>query len=232
VLLLQTAEAPSWTDKGAFWVALFALAASAASTIYARSQTQSGRRSADAAEKSEGHARESTTVAKQAAASAEAAAHAAGVSADADGKLAQLELDREHDACTPRFEGRWELVPSRLGNASRHLLYRFRLDREYAIKAIAWQMNRAGQTDCSVTPPTAPGGEWMVSVEHWSHDRDHPANWTLELKFWPPQAMDGRAVPWVCRCGRSAFADEPPHWDVELRVEPPPGNTVEGKLMA
>ncbi|MEV6845378.1 hypothetical protein [Actinoplanes sp. NPDC051411] len=160
---------------------------------------------------------------RRAADAAEAAARAAEMSADADQRLAQLETAGLHDSYAPRFEGRWRFEKSQLQDGSRHLVYQFKLDRDYRIEAIAWTMNRAGQIGPpTVTPPSAPGGDWTIWVEQWSRDRTHSEVRELELRFWSPRAVPGRAKPWECRCGGPGPDDSAPHWDAIVKVTPPP----------
>jgi hypothetical protein len=214
VIEATVAAAQSWTDAGGFWIALGAFVLAGAGFLVSVSSARSGRRSADAAVDAAADSRRSADA-------SEVAARAAEKSADADQRLALLEAAARHDELAPRFKGRWHLEKSNPDNGTRHLTYRFQLDRDYTFEGIAWTMNRTSRTTVTVTRPTAPGGDWKASVELWSRDRKESAWWELELRFWPPRPEQGRAAPWSCRCDGPGVDDGAPHWDLVIRIDPP-----------
>jgi hypothetical protein len=188
----------------------------------AKRSAESGERNALAAEEAVKHADRGAKAAESATEIARVSAEASNVSARAAADLLRVELDREHDDYAPQVAGKWVFEPRGTSPHVNVLTYRFKLDRNYAILAMAVGMNGMGQTDCVVTAPGQQDGDWRVHVEDWTPDREHSAFRKLILRFWPQQAQEGRARPWSCRCGvRLDPGTHAGHWDVEVDVVPP-----------
>lgn len=142
-------------------------------------------------------------------------------------RVASVEAEREHRDQTPEVNGKWNFERRPNNPELRILVYRFTLPRPYKISAIARDGGPTdGRTTASVTAPTKPSGEWTVWAEDWTDDRKVSAYKMLTLQFWPPDHEEGRARPWRCLCGREMASGDPPHWDVDVAIEPPQPPTV------
>jgi hypothetical protein len=199
--LLAAAENASETDWLAVVIAAFALLVAGVAAYYNWRSTAAAEASSQAAKDS---------------------AAASNVSANAAADLLRVELDREHDDYSPKPNGKFTFEPRSASPHLKVLTYRFTLDRPYRVIATAASMNNKSTTVCSVTTPGRPDGDYLVSIEDWSADRKDSAWRELTLRFWPPQAQEGRARPWTCRCGLDVNqGDHAGHWDWSVKIEPP-----------
>ncbi|MEU8231972.1 hypothetical protein AB0C12_20495 [Actinoplanes sp. NPDC048967] len=194
-------------------LAAIAVLISLAALTVALWQGNSNRRSAVAAEDSAVTSRESSDHARESAAHAKASAEAAA-------RVAQAETDRDHEAYTPPLNGRF-LTDSR-GTGNRDLIYVFSLDRDYEIRAVLTSANGIGTTDRTVVPRRRPKNGYEVAIQAWPQGSKQ-SDWAwLLVRFWPPVPQEGRARPWVCRCGQTVDAgDHEGHWDWRIPVRPP-----------
>lgn len=194
-------------------IALLALGFSILSALAAGWSALAGHRSA-------GHAKTSADAAKDAADSSRISARAAEKSADADGKVAQVELDRDHRDLAPiladlRFENRTNEATKRTG-----VFLVFTPERTYRMHGD--MLNAGGsRTPLSMFQGTTLEG----GVETWAHvgDQSGALPEAVEMRFYPPGEGDP-GEPWTCQCGEPAQAEDHGsrgHWVVRRKVNPP-----------
>jgi hypothetical protein len=151
------------------------------------------------------------------------AADAAKDSAESAAAVARAEVSRDHNHLEPLLNGRFGFDKNTVSPHLKTLVYRFRLDRRYDVRASLMNQT-AGSMEAVVVAPERVDGEWRVIVEEWSKggDRKQSAWSLLAIEFWPPAPMYGRARPWSCACGRAGLAGEGvAHWEWEVPVKPP-----------
>lgn len=150
----------------------------------------------------------------------EAAAHAKA-SADAAERVAQAEVGRDHEMYKPKVNGGCELESTGWGNPDRDaLVYLFTLDRDYEV--MAWVKRDDGaRAEARVRKPDREDRDWKILLDEVPRGQRETRWERLEVRFWPPQAVAGRAVPWTCRCeGELVPGDRAGHWEWDFRIDP------------
>ena len=187
---------PAWIEAGSFWVALvgllFGLGALTVSIVL-------GVRSARAAEDSALHAR----------ASAEAAVAAT-----------RAEQERYHEDHYPDENGILAFHAATTDPDTTELVFTFRLERAFVIRAEAGRHDGQAVKPLVVQPPE--DGLYRVTVDRRREGSDD-FRWTqLTVRFWPPRQVSARATPWSCPCGRPATPDDgTAHWEWVVRLDLP-----------
>jgi hypothetical protein len=194
---------PPWTDTGAFWIALAAALLSAGALAVSIWSAISGTRSAR-------YANTSAEAAKRSADSADTSAKAAEKSAEADGKVAQVELDRDHETYRPApLGGEFYREPSHAHPGRERIVFEFTLPRAYrAGGTLLYQGTGQGYLGLDPGPIIQAGHVNRIEVGHTGMNIPK----IVRLHFWPP-AADDPGETWTCRCGRAPIQDgNIAHW--------------------
>lgn len=142
-------------------------------------------------------------------------------SADAAEQVDKSEKARDHEMYRPKVPDLDKAIKydSLIPRGSRSVT--FHIDRTYRVTAEATR--GASRMPLGLGPVITAG-----PVQFYIDDKASRAE-RVRLMFWPP-AVDDPGADWSCRCGGSAHAGNPPHWEWLLEVpEPPP---MDGPLMA
>ncbi|WP_146017459.1 hypothetical protein [Verrucosispora sp. ts21] len=225
-----TLSAPSWTDTGGFWIALAALVASIAALGVSIWSAYSGHQSAIAGRESAMHAGTSAKAAEAAADSSNVAARAAEKSADADGKVARLELDRDHEAYRPVMPGPdgFQVVRESLNTVpelekNHRLVYEFTPARTYRVVGEAvYRSGSPNPMTLSMPLLCRAGVPVRIVFEDLVMEKQRSDFSMLRFKFWPPAEVD-LVEHWTCRCERPLESDGAPHWEATIAVGRPQG---------
>jgi hypothetical protein len=170
-------------------LAILALVVSAAAAVFAYQQGKASTRNANAAEGAEKAAHRSADSAEESAVAAR--------------RVARADLERDHLANFPIFNGKFSFEPDTRGHG-RWLVYEFNLDRGYDMTAKAIGMNGQPVPNREVVAAKEPG-TYRVYVERWPEAEKDPWPYrSLEICFWPPAQLDRRPVRGL------ANADESP----------------------
>jgi hypothetical protein len=205
MILLVAAEAagdaPSVTDWLTAAVAVAALVASTLALWY-------NHRSAKAAEVSAQVAQDSAAAAK--------------TSADAAERVAQAELDRDHEMYRPGDpEPRFVWEDSSLHKDRLNLFFEYTPVRGYRAAGKPSFGPGKGHGSMSV-PQVFPAGETQrIYVDDVAKSKPDLQVKMLELEFWPAQEGDPGEL-WICRCGRGTHPDGEAHWVWNVPVTAPP----------
>lgn len=192
-----TAAAPSWTDRWAVWIALGAGIVSLFAIVVAVWNARSDSRAAKAAERAEKHAETSADVARASLAEAK--------------RVADAEVDRDHNFYEPALNG----VFVEEGGL---LFYEFSLTRDYDMRGRATGRGEAVVSDRDFAMRTA-DRTWRTMIDAWAGHTTASGWDTLTIKFWPPAPQTGKPVPWTCQCGReNVSGDGPGHWQWTIGV--------------
>jgi hypothetical protein len=219
VAILYAAEAAdpaSLIEVRTFWVAVAALAVSLVALGTAVWSAVSGHRSAN-------YAKSSAEAAKDSAGSSKVSARAAEKSADADGKVAQVELDRDHEAYRPtptlqRFVGE----EADGGGAPAYL--ELIMSRTYRVTAEAILKEGRGKDGLEGFLPITPGPVMQPGQPtrfHLTGPETVGQAQMIRLHFYPPNTGDA-GERWQCRCGKPM--EDPPYGAHWLRTIPVPRN--------
>ncbi|MGK5741536.1 hypothetical protein [Micromonospora sp. URMC 103] len=148
-------------------------------------------------------------------------ARAAESSAAEARKVAQLELDRDHEAYrppqphNPRFE-----MSTNPRTGDHNLSFVFTPSRSYRI--LGESLEGGSRSPLSMNGMVHPAGqEVRVFVQTIRPVRETASVEKLRLRFWPPAAVDEGVEHWTCRCGRPTASDGPAHWEWLVTVETP-----------
>jgi hypothetical protein len=183
-------DAPPWTDRGAFWIALAGAAIAVASLIVT---IVYGRRSAGAAEASAAEAKNS---------------------ADSAAQVARAELERDHRANQPTDPAaKFHLEESTTTPGRVNLFFTFTLRRNYRFDGRTAFGPNGGHGSFNADPSHVleAGKPVRVYVDDLSATKSEPQVKMLELEFWPPRSNDP-GEEWTCPCHRGVNPDGDPHW--------------------
>lgn len=136
-------------------------------------------------------------------------------------KVAQVELDRDHEAYRPRqpLNPRFEMSTNpRTGD--HNLYFTFTPTRSYRI--LGDSLEGGSRSPLSMSGMVHPAGqEVRVFLQTIRPVRETASVEKLHLRFWPPATVDQGVEQWTCRCGRPTAYDGPAHWDWLVMVETP-----------
>lgn len=199
--LILAADAPAWTDRGAFWLALTAFVVSLGALVVSWWNAKSDNRSAAAAEDSAVSARQAADYARAAVASAH---------------------EGDHERYGPDMDtaGKFEWVRNPQRQASDYV-YVFRLPRSYRMHADAINDNNS-RTPTGIHPSNVieSGHEYRINLG----GAGQPLPKAMELRFFPPMDTDAGNI-FTCPCDRPPLPsgqDSRGHWTVTVPVARPP----------
>ena len=148
-------------------------------------------------------------------------ARAAESSAAEAKKVAQVELDRDHETYRPPqpSDPRFEMSTNPL-TGDHNLFFTFTPPRSYRIQGDS--LEEGSHSPLSMGGMLHPAGqEVRVFVQTIRPVRETASVEKLHLRFWPPADVDQGVEHWTCRCGRPIASDGPAHWEWLVTVETP-----------
>ncbi|GAA0529297.1 hypothetical protein GCM10010172_07440 [Paractinoplanes ferrugineus] len=209
--ITYAAESPTWTDTGTFWIALAALLISVVAAAAAIWSAVAGHRSAN-------HAKTSAEAAKDSAGTARVAARAAEKSADADGKVAQVELGRDHRELAPSTNWvSFSVAPD--GQGSHNAFITFTPpERGYLLFVSTHHEGSSGRITRRSFVPVPAGKQELIQIGE--SGRKLP-DW-VEMRIYPP-APGSEGEAWSCPCGLPTTTTDIDggggHWLLRVPVE-------------
>ncbi|MFE9187804.1 hypothetical protein ACFYMB_31235 [Micromonospora haikouensis] len=178
---------------------LVSVAALIVSWVYGARSAAASQRSADASETSAVHAK----------ASAESAA-----------KVAQVELERDHESYRPGDPDATFVIEHNPRTGEENLFFTFVPKHSYRILGDAVQGN--SRSTLSMNGMTHVAGKPVrVFVDVLRPHRDTSSVEELKLRFYPPDPVDKDMDQWTCRCGRPTDSSEAAHWTWTVPVTTP-----------
>jgi hypothetical protein len=210
VTSLLATSAPSWTETGGFWVALAAAILSLAAVLVSVWSAVSGSRSA-------AYAKTAGQAAEQSAKAADVSARAAEQSAEADGKVARVELERDHESYRPH--GVTFQVKNTAGAGGNGVFATFVPTRSF--RASGLLVTKLKQGESSSTLSFGPAIEAGRPVEFYicSLNEYTVGKADVHLRFWPPAAVDP-GERWTCACDRPTDPESgTAHWELRAPLD-------------
>lgn len=126
-------------------------------------------------------------------------------------RVADAEVDRDHNFYQPAQNGTFVTEGGLL-------FYEFQLPRDYDMRARTTARGGAVVNDPGIGMRTA-DRTWRTQIDGWTGHSTASGWEELTIKFWPPAPKLDKPVPWTCQCDREpALGDGAGHWQWTIGV--------------
>lgn len=169
----------------------------------------------------------SAVAAEDSAVSARQSADSARASADSAARVAQLEVDRDHEAYRPAMPRPSDFVIETLPSGEEDLWLVYRQPRSYRTRADLVEGDQRISSTMSLVQPA--GHDMRIFIQRLRPQRQSATVEKVHVRYWPPAAGDPHAEPWSCRCGGPSGTDSDqnlPHWEQTIPIVTPQRDDV------